>query len=210
MADPTPRFSSKNPNSSNNPALLDFVRDRLTPAVVDEAEVAGRAPELLRASYSAGLYALHAPLHLGGTPPAGAVVPSARQPSDHLYDVVLLQELMQCAAMGLVTEIIGSFGMLLPLLILTREWAATDGPRRDHGLLRGHRADDDTHRRCRLCFSCLLHRSRFHRHRAPPKPQKPRSRGPPGLRTTATLSADGSNYEVNGEKFYISFGIRAD
>ena len=165
-----------------------FVREHLTAAVVEAAEAAGRAPAaLLRASYAAGLFALRAPVSLGGTPPAG----TTGGQFDLLFDVLLVSELSRCGAMGLVTELMGSFGMLLPLL------QAFGGAELQPLMQQMVRADK---------FICLAVSE-------PPLPPTRQGKAPPrrpGLRTTATLTADGSSYEVSGEKIYISFALRAD
>jgi len=203
-----------------------FVQQHLTPAVVARCEELGRAPpELLRASYAAGLYSFRAPVELGGTPPsrgkssssdaspAGPATSASEAEFDLLFDVVLVQELARCGAMGLVTELMGSFGMVLPLLqaFAPKEMKDAVLP----GMVRA-----ETH----VCFAVT---------EPPPPPPPPaaptasaskretavggkpaRTQSPAprrrGLRTTARWSADGSSLEVTGEKMYISFGLRAD
>jgi acyl-CoA dehydrogenase len=195
-----------------------FVQRHLTPAVVARCEAEACAPrELLQASYAAGLYSLRAPVSLGGTPPPGwsssdsAAAGDESPTFDLLFDVVMVQELARCGAMGLATELMGSFGMVLPLL-------QTFAP--EH--LQRKLLKPMVQAQVMVCFAVT----------EPPPPSPPPSvsaeakkkkqtgaKSAPaaaapftrqGLRTTATLSSDGKSYEVNGTKLYISFGVRSD
>lgn len=185
-----------------------FVDKYLDAATIDECERAGGVPPaLLQASYAAGIYAMRAPTELGGTPPT---VNGVAVRADPYYEWILVDELSACGAHGMVLELVGNFSMLLPLL--------------------HHFADEQLKQeivepmvRAKL-FACVA----FTEPPPPPEtkakapqpkasrqaaggPTAPRPRGPfgPRMRTTATPCENGE-YEVTGEKMYISFAARSD
>lgn len=197
--------------------VRNFVKTELTDEVVEQCEREGGATRaLIKKSYQAGLYAMRAPLALGGTPPIGI---GADGVVDALYELILVDELSACGAHGLVTELIGNFGMLLPIL----DAFATDEMRA--AIIRPMIQAD--------VFACFAFTeppptstptpnqaadtsssSNSNRSKAPAgisrSPGHRAGSGGPRMRTRATKSADGFSYELTGEKMFISFGARSD
>jgi acyl-CoA dehydrogenase len=191
-----------------------FVDRHLDAHTIDQCERTGRVPHsLLQASYAAGIYAMRAPIELGGTPPSMLAV---GERVDAWYEFILVDELSSCGAHGIVTELIGNFGMLLPIL---NAFASEE--------IRQTIVRPMIRAEIFACFAFTeplvpvdapASKPAARRPPAPaaaaastPPPVRAAARrgGGPRMRTTATRCDDGS-YIVKGDKQFVSFGARSD